>query len=97
MDGDELAEPRADRHALVERHVVGVGELVDAAVGHERLEADHAALGELLEPVEVAGHQAAPEAVVDARDGPRGLQLGVEGGAVDRPAARSSAACRRTP
>ena len=65
----------ADRHALVERHVVGVRELVDAAVGHERLEADDAALGELLEVVEVAGHEAAPEAVVDARRGSRGRSL----------------------
>ena len=60
------AEPRADRHALVERDVVGVPELVDAAVGHERLEADHAALGELLEPVDVARDEPAPEPEVDA-------------------------------
>ena len=67
VDGDEPAELGADRHALVERHVVGVLELVDAAVGHERLEADHAALGELLEPVGVARDEAAPEPEVDAR------------------------------
>ena len=31
VHGDEPPEPRAHRHALVERHVVGVRELVDAA------------------------------------------------------------------
>ena len=83
VHGDRQPEPGGDRHALVERDVVDVGELVDARVRHERLQADHAALGELLEPVEVAGHEAAPEAEVDARRGPRRLELGVEGGAVE--------------
>ena len=55
---------------------------------HERLEADHAALGELLEVVEVAGHEPAPEAEVDAARRARRRELGVE-----RRRRRSSAAC----
>ena len=59
---------RAARSMPVEeRLVVGLLEVVDARVAHERLEADHATVGELVEPVEVAGDEAAPEAEVDER------------------------------
>ena len=67
-----------------ERLIVGLLEVVDARVAHERLEADHAAVGELVEPVEVAGDEAAPEAEVDERRAAGGLELEVERGAVDR-------------
>ena len=40
-------------HSREQRLVVGLLEVVDARVAHERLEADHAALGELVEPVEL--------------------------------------------
>ena len=64
--------------------VVDGREVLDPAVAHEGLEADDAALGQLVEPVQVAGDEAAPEREVDLRGGARGGDLGVEGGAVDR-------------
>ena len=48
------------------------GKSVDPAVAHERLEADDAALGELVEAVEVAGDDAAPQREVDDRGRARG-------------------------
>ena len=70
-------------HAGGELVVVHGVEVVDAGVAHERLEARHAALGELVHPLQRAGHEPAPEREVDLRRGPRGRQLGVEGRAVD--------------
>ena len=77
-------EPSRSLHALEERPIVGLLEVVDARVAHERLEADHAAVGELVEPVDVAGDEAAPEAEVDERRAASGLDLEVERRAVDR-------------
>src|ERR1700704_2652763 len=59
-------------------------ELVDAAWAHERLEPDHAPFCELVQPVEVARHQATPQTEVDDRRAPRGFELEIEGRAVDR-------------
>ena len=74
VHGDGQPERGRALHPVVERAVVGLREVVDPAVAHERLEADHAALGELVEPVEVAGHEAAPEAKVDERRAARRRQ-----------------------
>ena len=61
------AEPRGAAHAVVQRERVAGLEVVVAAVGHERLEADDAALGQLLHPLEVPRHEPAPEREVDVR------------------------------
>ena len=78
MHGDRQPEPRRALHALEQRHVVGGLEVVDPARAHERLEADDAALGQLVEPVEVARNEATPETEVDERPASRGLELEVE-------------------
>ena len=63
--------------------VVGRRELVDAARAHEGLEADHAALGELVHALERARHQPAPQREVDAGGAAGRGHLGVEGGGVE--------------
>src|SRR3954447_24935575 len=80
----DRAEPRAPRHRGMRRGVVGAREVAHAARRHERLEADHAALVQLPEPIRVARHDPAPEAEVDARRRLRGRELGVERRPVDR-------------
>src|SRR5258708_4460832 len=45
---DDTLQARGLRHALVERQVVGGGEILDTAVGHESLEAGDTTLGQLL-------------------------------------------------
>ena len=55
--------------------IVGLLEVVDARVAHEGLEADYAAVGGLVEPVDVAGDEAAPEAEVDDRGAASGSSL----------------------
>jgi hypothetical protein len=55
VDGDDETHLRRPGHPLVERQIVGGREVVDPAPGHERLEPDHAAFGQLVQPVEVAG------------------------------------------
>src|SRR3954447_21068272 len=84
VHGHDRAEPRAHLHRGVQRGVVGAREVVHAAGRHERLEADHAALVQLLETIRIAGHDAAPQAEVDARRGVRGRELGIERGSVER-------------
>ena len=83
VDGDGEAERGGALHAGAERVVVDRLEVVDPRVAHERLEADHAAGGELVEAVEVAGHEPAPQREVHGRAAGRRGDLGVEGGAVD--------------
>ena len=68
VHGDGKPEPRGPLHPVEEGPVVRLLEVVDARVAHECLEADHAPVGELVEPVEVAGDEAAPEA--DSRRAP---------------------------
>ena len=80
---DRQPEPRGARHPLEQRQVVGGRELLDAARRHEGLEADDAARGQLVEPVEVARHEPAPQRDVDVRAPRRRRDLGVERGAVD--------------
>ena len=79
-------QPEGSRaaHALVEREVVGGREVVDAAVGHERLVPDHAALAQLVHRLEVAGDQPAPQREVHARVALPARALAVEGRAVER-------------
>ena len=70
VDGDRQAERGGALHAGLEHLVVDGREVLDPAVAHEGLEADDAALGQLVEPVEVARHEPAPEREVDHRGGP---------------------------
>src|SRR5438874_1938869 len=65
MHTAEHVEPR--RHLQSDReHAVGDAmEVVDAAVAHERLEPNHAALGERRQLGEVLGNHAPPETEVD--------------------------------
>ena len=84
MHADGKSEPRRALHALEQRLVVGLLEVADPRVAHERLEADHATVGELVEPVDVAGNEPAPECEVDERRAVGGRDLEVERGAVDR-------------
>ena len=88
MHCDGKPEPGGARHPGVQRLVVRHHEVVDAGRAHERLEADDAALGELVEAVDRPGHEPAPEGEVDDRRLARGGELEVEGGAVDRRRAR---------
>jgi hypothetical protein len=67
VDGDKAPELRALLHPLVESQVVGGLEVLDAGERHERLEADCPALGELVEPADVAGNEPGPEAKVYER------------------------------
>ena len=84
VDEDGQAERGGARHAGLEHLVVDGREVLDPAVAHEGLEAGDAALGQLVEPVQVAGHEPAPEREVDHRRRGRRLDLGVERRAVDR-------------
>ena len=84
VHGDDPVQSRRGRHSGVQRRVVGAAEVLDARVRHEGLEADHAALGELLHVPDAPRHQTAPEAEVDARGRLRSGQLGVEGLRVGR-------------
>ena len=65
VHGDGEAERGGALHAGAELVVVDGVEVVDPRVAHERLEADHAAGGELVDAVERAGHEPAPEREVD--------------------------------
>ena len=84
VDGDGQAERGGAAHALVEREVVGARELRCPGVRHERLEADDAARGELVEAVDRAGYEAVPQREVDVRRPGRGGDLRVERAGVDR-------------
>src|SRR6185436_18102019 len=53
VDGDDAAEPGRASHALVQRQIVGAGKIVDATGRHKRLESDRAAVGQLVEAIEV--------------------------------------------
>src|SRR5205807_7311206 len=65
-------------HAFPQNRFVARRELVDAARAHERLEADHSALGELLEVTEVVRDETAPPAGIEARRALRSFPLEVE-------------------
>ncbi len=60
---DQPGTPRG-AHPLEQRHVVHGGELVQATVAHERLEADHAARRQLVQFRQVQRRQAAPQAEI---------------------------------
>ena len=81
---DGQAEHRRPAHSLVQREVVAGGEVVDAAVGHERLEADDTAGGQLVHLLDAPRHEPAPEREVDVRRAARRGQLGLERACVDR-------------
>ncbi len=76
------------RHPRAECLVVRHHKVVDAGRTHERLEADDAAIGELVEAVYRPGHEPSPEGEVDDRSLVCGGKLEVEGRAVDRRRAR---------
>ena len=84
VHGDGEAEPRGAFHRPRQRELVGHREVVDPARAHERLEADHAALGELVETIDVTGHDPTPEREVDRGAPARSSNLRVERRAVDR-------------
>ncbi len=65
MDGHDAPQLRGSRHALVQRQVIDRLEIIDAAVAHEGFEADHAALREFFEPVDIVRHQPAPQREID--------------------------------
>ena len=67
VHGDGQAEPRGPLPSREQRVVVGLLEVVDPGVAHEGLEPDHAPVGQLVEPVDVAGDEPAPEREVDDR------------------------------
>ena len=55
--------------------VVDVREIVDPARAHERLEPDHAALGEFFHPIEIPRRQSAPEGEIGPAVRLRGREL----------------------
>ena len=104
MHRDRQAEAGGARHPGVQRLVVRGGEVVHPGGAHEGLEADHAPGRELVEAIDVARHEPAPEREVDVRRGLRGRKLEVERIAVERRRAgverhvgegRRAAGCKR--
>src|SRR5713101_6888855 len=77
------AAPRDPRHAVAERDRVARGKLVDAAGAHEGFETQHAAIDQGVELVDIAGHQAAPDAEIHDRRLLRRGELAVERVRVD--------------
>ena len=81
-------ERRRTRHSRPQCLVVRGRKVVDSGGAHECLEADHATVRELVEPIDVARDEAAPEREVDVCR-PRGdRELEVERGSVERRRAR---------
>ena len=88
MHRHRQAEACSARHAGAQRLVVGRGKVVHPGRAHEGLEADDPPVGELVEAVDVARHEPAPEREVDVGRAGRGRDLEIERGPVERRWAR---------
>ena len=84
VHGHDAAQFGRPRHALVQRQVVARLEVVNAAIGHEGLEAHNPALGQFVQALNVARHDAAPQAEVHQRGSLRRCQFQIESGSVNR-------------
>ena len=78
------AAARDARHAFAQSDRVARGKLVDAARAHEGFESEHTAIDQGVELVDVARHQAAPDAEIDDRRHRSRGELEVESIDVDR-------------
>ena len=67
MDRDEQVELGSALHSRAQRGGIGHRKIVDAAVRHERLEADDAGIAQRFEAVEIARHEPAPEREINTR------------------------------
>jgi hypothetical protein len=83
VDGGGQPEGRRLPHTRQQCRVVGGGKIGDAGVRHERLEAQDAALRQLLHVIQVDGSQSTPEGEVDVRAGLGLPPFGVEGRAIE--------------
>ena len=84
MHRDELAQSRRAFHPLAQRVVIHAGKILNAAAGHERLEANRTALAEFLQLVQIVRHESAPEGEVRQRPVLRDRKFLVEALAVNR-------------